>query len=50
VIPAVVPESDVFSDFDALKKALVVNIGEMQAKSGTGQTCSETSDAGRSRG
>ena len=36
VIPAVVPESDVFSDFDALKKALVVSIGEMQAKSGTG--------------
>jgi sulfate permease, SulP family len=40
VIPAVVPEFDVFSDFDALKKALVVNIGEMQAKSGTGQTSS----------
>ena len=36
VIPAVVPESDVFSDFDALKKALVVSIGEMQAKSDTG--------------
>jgi len=33
VIPAVVPESDVFSDFDALKKALVVSIGKMQAKS-----------------
>ena len=36
VIPAVVPESDVFSDFDALKKALVVSIGEMQAKSDAG--------------
>jgi SulP family sulfate permease len=36
VIPAVVPESDVFSDFDALKKALVVSIGEMQATSDTG--------------
>ena len=36
VIPAVVPESDVFSDFDALKKALVVSIGEMQAESDTG--------------
>jgi sulfate permease, SulP family len=33
VIPAVVPESDVFSDFDALKKALHSRIGEMQAKS-----------------
>jgi sulfate permease, SulP family len=33
VIPAVVPESDVFSDFDALKKALYSRIGEMQAKS-----------------
>jgi sulfate permease, SulP family len=33
VIPAVVPESDVFSDFDALKKALYIRIGEMQAKS-----------------
>ena len=33
VIPAVVPESDVFSDFDALKKALAGSIGEMQAKS-----------------
>jgi SulP family sulfate permease len=32
VIPAVVPESDVFSDFDALKKALVVSIEEMQSK------------------
>ena len=31
VIPAVVPESDVFSDFDALKKALDGRIGEMQA-------------------
>ena len=33
VIPAVIPESDVFSDFDALKKALAGSIGEMQAKS-----------------
>ena len=33
VIPAVIPESDVFSDFDALKKAFVGSIGEMQAKS-----------------
>ena len=33
VIPAVVPESDIFSDFDALKNALSVSIGEMQAKS-----------------
>ena len=36
VIPAVVPESDVFSDFDALKKALAGSIGEMQAKSDGG--------------
>jgi sulfate permease, SulP family len=36
VIPAVVPESDVFSDFDALKKALHGSIGEMQAKSDAG--------------
>ncbi len=36
VIPAVVPESDVFSDFDALKKALDGSIGEMQAKSDAG--------------
>ena len=36
VIPAVVPESDVFSDFDTLKKALVVSIGNMQAQSDTG--------------
>ena len=36
VIPAVVPESDVFSDFDALKKALAGSIGEMQAKSDAG--------------
>ena len=36
VIPAVVPESDVFSDFDALKKALVGSIGEIQAKSDGG--------------
>ena len=33
VIPAVVPESDVFSDFDALKKALAGSIREIQAKS-----------------
>ncbi len=33
VIPAVVPESNIFSDFDALKKALDGRIGEMQAKS-----------------
>ena len=33
VIPAVVPKSDVFADFDALKKALDGCIGEMQAKS-----------------
>ena len=33
VIPAVVPESDVFSDFAALKKALSASIGEMQPKS-----------------
>ena len=36
VIPAVVPESDVFADFDALKKALDGCIGEMQAKSDAG--------------
>jgi SulP family sulfate permease len=36
VIPAVVPESDVFSDFAALKKALEGRIGEMQAKSDAG--------------
>jgi SulP family sulfate permease len=36
VIPAVVPESDIFSDFDALKKALVGSIGEIQAKSDEG--------------
>ena len=36
VIPAVVPESDVFSDFDALKKALDGSIGEMHAKSDAG--------------
>ena len=29
VIPAVVPESDVFSDFAALKKALPATIGEL---------------------
>jgi SulP family sulfate permease len=33
VIPAVLPKSDVFSDFDALKKALEGHIGEMHAKS-----------------
>jgi len=33
VIPAVLPETDVFSDFDALKKALGSRIGEMQATS-----------------
>jgi len=32
VIPAVMPESDIFSDFDALKKALPGIIGEIQAK------------------
>jgi SulP family sulfate permease len=32
VIPAVLPKSDVFSDFDALKKALEGQIGEMQGK------------------
>jgi SulP family sulfate permease len=36
VIPAVVPESDVFSDFDALKKALPGIIGEMQLQSEPG--------------
>ena len=36
VIPAVVPESDVFSDFDALKKALPGIIREMQAQSDAG--------------
>jgi len=36
VIPAVVPESDVFSDFDALKKALPGIIQEMQVKSDAG--------------
>jgi SulP family sulfate permease len=36
VIPAVVPESDVFSDFDALKKALPGIIREMQAQSDPG--------------
>jgi SulP family sulfate permease len=36
VIPAIVPESDVFSDFDILKKALGGRIGEMQAKSDAG--------------
>ena len=36
VIPAVVPKSDVFSDFDGLKKALGGSIEEMQAKSHAG--------------
>ena len=36
VIPALVPESDVFSDFDALKKALPRIIREMRAKSDAG--------------
>jgi SulP family sulfate permease len=36
VIPAVVPESDVFRDFAALKKALGDSIGEMQSKSEAG--------------
>jgi sulfate permease, SulP family len=36
VIPAVVPKSDVFSDFDGLKKALGGRIEEMQAKSHAG--------------
>ena len=36
VIPAVVPESDVFSDFAALKKALSASIAEMQPKSEAG--------------
>ncbi|HYY27243.1 MAG TPA: SulP family inorganic anion transporter [Chthoniobacterales bacterium] len=36
VIPAVLPKSDVFSDFDALKKALEGHIGELHAKSHAG--------------
>src|SRR3984893_2246768 len=36
VIPAVIPQSVVFGDFDALKKALEGSIGEMQAKSDAG--------------
>jgi hypothetical protein len=36
VIPAIVPEADVFSDFDILKKALGGRIGEMQAKTDAG--------------
>ena len=36
VIPAVVPESDVFTDFHSLKKALDGSIEEMQAKSDAG--------------
>ena len=36
VIPAVLPKSDVFSDSDALKKALEGHIGEMHAKSYAG--------------
>jgi sulfate permease, SulP family len=42
VIPAVVPESDVFSDFDALKKALHGRIGEMQVKSDAGSRSAQT--------
>ena len=42
VIPAVVPESDVFSDFDGLKKALYGRIGEMQAKSDAGSRPAQT--------
>ena len=42
VIPAVVPESDVFSDFDGLKKALHSRIGEMQAKSDAGSRPAQT--------
>jgi hypothetical protein len=33
VIPAVVPESDMFSDFDDLKRALPSIIDQIQAKS-----------------
>ena len=36
VIPAVIPESDLFSNFDALKKALPGIIGEIQGKSEAG--------------
>ena len=36
VIPVVVPKSDVFSDFDGLKKAVGGRIEEMQAKSHAG--------------
>jgi sulfate permease, SulP family len=36
VIPAVVPASDVFADFDALKKVLDRSIAEMQVKSEAG--------------
>ena len=36
VIPAVVPESDVFTDFHSLKKALDGSIEKMQAKSNAG--------------
>jgi sulfate permease, SulP family len=42
VIPAVVPESDIFSDFDALKKALDGRIAEMQAKSDAASRPSRT--------
>ena len=38
VIPAVLPKSDVFSDFDALKKALEDRIREMQAKAHSGKS------------
>jgi SulP family sulfate permease len=36
VIPSLIPASDVFRDFDALKKVLNRRIGEMQAKSDAG--------------
>jgi SulP family sulfate permease len=42
VIPAVVPESDVFGDFDALKKVLYGRIEEMQAKSDAGSRPAQT--------
>src|SRR5262249_5032177 len=37
VIPTVVPESDIFSDFDALKKGLPAIIGELQTKLEAGE-------------
>jgi hypothetical protein len=42
VIPAVVPESDIFSNFDALKKALDGRIRETQAKSDAASRPSRT--------